>query len=88
MADVCLFALLQIKVSVVRREEDEDEEEASSPLTCEECGRSDRGHQLLMCIHCDSGYNVALVHFDIFNSSVYVLLTCSYGAHSCGAAAG
>ncbi|XP_075898032.1 PHD and RING finger domain-containing protein 1-like isoform X2 [Nelusetta ayraudi] len=38
----------KIKVSVVQREEDEDEEEASSPLTCEECGRCDRGHQLLM----------------------------------------
>lgn len=60
-----LFAFLQIKMSAVQREKD-DEEEASSPLTCEECGRCDRGHQLLMCTQCDSGYNVALVHFDLF----------------------
>ncbi|XP_010776537.1 PHD and RING finger domain-containing protein 1-like [Notothenia coriiceps] len=41
-----------------RREEDDDEEEESPAVICEECGRSDRRHRLLVCIHCDSGYHM------------------------------
>uniref|UniRef100_A0A672H4I4 PHD-type domain-containing protein n=1 Tax=Salarias fasciatus TaxID=181472 RepID=A0A672H4I4_SALFA len=29
-----------------------------SPVVCEECGRSDRTHHLLVCLHCDSGYHM------------------------------
>lgn len=39
-------------------EEEEEEEERSSAVICEECGRSDRRHRLLVCIHCDSGYHI------------------------------
>lgn len=52
------FVLLQIKVNAPKRK-DEDEEEASSPVICEECGRSDRRHRLLVCIQCDSGYDIS-----------------------------
>ncbi|KAK2851840.1 hypothetical protein Q5P01_008116 [Channa striata] len=49
----------KIKVSVQQKDDDElDQELASNAVNCEECGRSDRGHQLIMCIHCDSGYHM------------------------------
>ncbi|XP_040008224.1 PHD and RING finger domain-containing protein 1-like isoform X2 [Xiphias gladius] len=47
----------KIKVRAQRRHAD-DEEEVSDPVICEECGRSDRGHRLLVCVHCDSGYHM------------------------------
>lgn len=67
MKDVVVFAPLQIKVSAVCREvDDDDEEEARSPLTCEECGRTDRGHQLLVCTQCDSGYYIVAAPYFLF----------------------
>ncbi|KAK2897222.1 hypothetical protein Q8A73_013602 [Channa argus] len=49
----------KIKVSTQKKEDDgDDEEEASNTVICEECERSDRGHRLLMCIQCDSGYHM------------------------------
>lgn len=56
-----LFVLLQIKVRTHKKDDDdeeEEEEERSSAVICEECGRSDRRHRLLVCIHCDSGYDI------------------------------
>lgn len=51
--------LLQIKVRTKKKEDDDNEEEGtSSAVICEECGRSDRRHRLLVCIHCDSGYGI------------------------------
>ena len=53
--------LLQIKVRTKKKreeEDDDDEEEESPAVICEECGRSDRRHRLLVCIHCDSGYGI------------------------------
>ncbi|KAG7520070.1 PHD and RING finger domain-containing protein 1-like [Solea senegalensis] len=47
----------EIKVKPVKRDSD-DEEQASDAVICEECGRSDRRQQLLVCIHCDSGYHM------------------------------
>uniref|UniRef100_A0A3Q3LBA9 PHD-type domain-containing protein n=1 Tax=Mastacembelus armatus TaxID=205130 RepID=A0A3Q3LBA9_9TELE len=46
----------KIKVRVQEKDGD-DEEELGDAVICEECGRSDRRHQLLMCIDCDSGYH-------------------------------
>ncbi|CAK6975379.1 PHD and RING finger domain-containing protein 1-like [Scomber scombrus] len=50
----------KIKVKTHRKEDDDDddEEERSHAVICEECGRSDRRHRLLVCIHCDSGYHM------------------------------
>ncbi|XP_054465858.1 PHD and RING finger domain-containing protein 1-like [Anoplopoma fimbria] len=49
----------KIKVRSKKREDnDGDEEEGSNSVICEECGRSDRPHRLLVCIHCDSGYHM------------------------------
>ncbi|XP_031701406.1 PHD and RING finger domain-containing protein 1-like [Anarrhichthys ocellatus] len=50
----------KIKVRTKKREDDDDEEEeeGNNTVICEECGRSDRRHRLLMCIHCDSGYHM------------------------------
>uniref|UniRef100_A0A3Q0S9W1 RING-type domain-containing protein n=1 Tax=Amphilophus citrinellus TaxID=61819 RepID=A0A3Q0S9W1_AMPCI len=31
-------------------------EESSAAVICEECGRGDRRHRLLVCVLCDSGY--------------------------------
>uniref|UniRef100_A0A3B4TH32 PHD and ring finger domains 1 n=1 Tax=Seriola dumerili TaxID=41447 RepID=A0A3B4TH32_SERDU len=41
-----------------KKKDANDEEEASDAVICEECGRSDRRHRLLVCIHCDSGYHM------------------------------
>ncbi|XP_078111900.1 PHD and RING finger domain-containing protein 1-like [Sander vitreus] len=51
----------KIKVRTKKKEEDDDdddEEEGSNAVICEECGRSDRRHRLLVCIRCDSGYHM------------------------------
>ncbi|XP_049920804.1 PHD and RING finger domain-containing protein 1-like [Epinephelus moara] len=49
----------KIKVRTKIRDEDDDGEEwGSNTVICEECGRSDRRHRLLVCIHCDSGYHM------------------------------
>lgn len=49
----------KIKVSVRKNEDGGDEEEGSSAaVICEECGRGDRRHRLLVCILCDSGYHM------------------------------
>ncbi|XP_063764874.1 PHD and RING finger domain-containing protein 1-like isoform X2 [Eleginops maclovinus] len=49
----------KIKVRTKKKgEDDHDEEEESQAVTCEECGRSDRRHRLLVCTHCDSGYHM------------------------------
>ncbi|XP_054645883.1 PHD and RING finger domain-containing protein 1-like [Dunckerocampus dactyliophorus] len=45
----------KIKVMVVKN--DDEEEGASGIIVCEQCGRSDGTRQLLVCIHCDSGYH-------------------------------
>ncbi|XP_017274729.1 PHD and RING finger domain-containing protein 1 isoform X1 [Kryptolebias marmoratus] len=47
----------QIRVTPERKDGD-DEEEGVSPVICEECGRSDRRHRLLLCARCDSGFHV------------------------------
>lgn len=53
-----VFVLPQIKVSIRKNEDGGDEEEGSSAaVICEECGRGDRRHRLLVCILCDSGYD-------------------------------
>ncbi|XP_019962071.2 PHD and RING finger domain-containing protein 1-like [Paralichthys olivaceus] len=50
---------VQKKIKVKTQNEDvDDDEEASDAVICEECGRSDRRHQLLVCTHCDSGYHM------------------------------
>ena len=66
-----LFVLLQIKVRTHKRDDDDDEEERSNAVICEQCGRSDRSHRLLVCIHCDSGYDITLQ----YSMSLEVLFT-------------
>ena len=56
LAEVSVW--LQFKVSAQKKEE--DEEEGTSRVICERCGRSDRVHQLLVCVRCDSGYDFRL----------------------------
>ncbi|XP_055366020.1 PHD and RING finger domain-containing protein 1-like isoform X2 [Betta splendens] len=46
------------KIKVKLPKKDDDEEEAAEAVICEECGRSDRRHRLLMCTGCDSGYHM------------------------------
>ncbi|XP_029362729.1 PHD and RING finger domain-containing protein 1-like [Echeneis naucrates] len=47
---------IQKKIKVRTPKQDGDDEgEASNAVICEECGRSDRRHRLLVCIQCDSG---------------------------------
>ncbi|XP_042348211.1 PHD and RING finger domain-containing protein 1-like [Plectropomus leopardus] len=48
----------KIKVRTKKKDEDDEEEEGSNAVICEECGRSDRRHRLLVCTHCDSGYHI------------------------------
>ncbi|XP_029291538.1 PHD and RING finger domain-containing protein 1-like isoform X2 [Cottoperca gobio] len=49
----------KIKVKTKTKEDEEEEEEGrSNNVICEECGRSNRRHRLLVCIHCDSGYHM------------------------------
>lgn len=55
-----LVLLLQIKVRGRKKEADDDDDEEEEPgaadaVICEECGRSDRRHRLLVCRYCDSG---------------------------------
>nr|XP_046253802.1 PHD and RING finger domain-containing protein 1-like isoform X2 [Scatophagus argus] len=58
----------EIKVKMQKKDDDnDDEEEGSSTVICEECGRSDRRHRLLVCIQCDSGY-----HMDCLTPSLNV----------------
>ncbi|XP_077945349.1 PHD and RING finger domain-containing protein 1 isoform X3 [Gasterosteus aculeatus] len=51
----------KIKVKTNKREDDydeeEEEEEGNNTVICEECGRGDRRHRLLVCTRCDSGYH-------------------------------
>ncbi|XP_062419906.1 PHD and RING finger domain-containing protein 1-like [Pungitius pungitius] len=51
----------KIKVKANKREEDydedEEEEERNDTVICEECGRGDRTHQLLVCTRCDAGFH-------------------------------
>ncbi|KAM8755401.1 PHD and RING finger domain-containing protein 1-like isoform 1-T1 [Acanthopagrus schlegelii] len=48
-----------IRVKTPKKDDDEDEEEeGSSAVICEECGRSDRRHRLLVCTRCDSGHHM------------------------------
>lgn len=64
-----VFVLPQIKVSVRKNEDGGDEEEGSSAaVICEECGRGDRRHRLLVCILCDSGYDFTC--FDCRDSTL------------------
>uniref|UniRef100_A0A665UP00 RING-type domain-containing protein n=1 Tax=Echeneis naucrates TaxID=173247 RepID=A0A665UP00_ECHNA len=50
---------IQKKIKVRTPKQDGDDEgEASNAVICEECGRSDRRHRLLVCIQCDSGYGI------------------------------
>ncbi|XP_073325768.1 PHD and RING finger domain-containing protein 1-like [Pagrus major] len=51
----------KIKVKTQKKDADDDEEEeeeGSNAAICEECGRSDRRHRLLVCIRCDSGHHM------------------------------
>ncbi|KAG7221667.1 hypothetical protein INR49_000034, partial [Caranx melampygus] len=51
----------KIKVETPRKDADEEEEEeeaAAGAVFCEECGRSDRRHRLLVCTQCDSGFHM------------------------------
>lgn len=62
------FVLLQIKVKTPKKDADdelEEEEEGSNAVICEECGRSDRRHRLLVCTRCDSGYGMT-IHSQVF----------------------
>lgn len=58
-----LLVPLQIKVRMQKKVDDDDdeEEEGSNAVICEECGRSDRRHQLLVCTQCDSGYDIKVL---------------------------
>ncbi|KAL6119441.1 uncharacterized protein ACO6RY_04015 [Pungitius sinensis] len=49
----------KIKVKANKREEDydEEEEERNNTVICEECGRGDRTHQLLVCTRCDASFH-------------------------------
>lgn len=75
-----LFAvLLQIKVKTNKREDDydeeEEEEEKNNTVICEECGRGDRRHRLLVCTRCDSGYDTAvLCSFHLQGIHTYILI--------------
>ncbi|XP_056279290.1 PHD and RING finger domain-containing protein 1-like [Pseudoliparis swirei] len=66
---------IKVRTAKVEDEEYDEEEEGSNRVMCEECGRSDRRHRLLMCIHCDSGY-----HMDCLTPS---LNTCPEGDWVC-----
>uniref|UniRef100_A0A3P8WKI5 RING-type domain-containing protein n=1 Tax=Cynoglossus semilaevis TaxID=244447 RepID=A0A3P8WKI5_CYNSE len=47
---------IQNKIKVQsKKEETEVEEPTGGAVHCDECGRSDRRRQMLVCIHCDSG---------------------------------
>lgn len=49
----------KIKVRIRKKDDgDDEEEESSAAVICEECGRGDRRHRLLVCILCDSGYHM------------------------------
>ncbi|XP_026222865.1 PHD and RING finger domain-containing protein 1-like isoform X2 [Anabas testudineus] len=48
----------KIKVSPPKKNADDGEEETDDAVVCEQCGRSDGRHQLLLCVHCDSGYHM------------------------------
>ncbi|XP_044066740.1 PHD and RING finger domain-containing protein 1-like isoform X2 [Siniperca chuatsi] len=54
----CTGGDIQKKIKVKTQKKDDDEEEGSNAVVCEECGRSNRRHQLLVCIQCDSGYHM------------------------------
>ncbi|XP_035500967.2 PHD and RING finger domain-containing protein 1-like isoform X1 [Scophthalmus maximus] len=61
----CAGGVVQKKIKVRGRkkeaDEDDDEEEepgAADAVFCEECGRSDRRHRLLVCRYCDSGFHM------------------------------
>lgn len=54
----CPGGAIQKKIKVRAQEKNADEQEGSNTVICEECGRSDRRHRLLVCIHCDSGYHL------------------------------
>ncbi|XP_008286488.1 PHD and RING finger domain-containing protein 1-like [Stegastes partitus] len=46
----------EIRVSPRKQDDDDDdEEEETLAVFCEECGRSDRRPQMLVCMCCDSG---------------------------------
>lgn len=49
---------IQKKIKVTAKINDDNEEGGSNPVICEECGRSDRTHHLLVCLHCDSGFHM------------------------------
>ncbi|XP_016891270.1 PHD and RING finger domain-containing protein 1-like isoform X2 [Cynoglossus semilaevis] len=50
---------IQNKIKVQsKKEETEVEEPTGGAVHCDECGRSDRRRQMLVCIHCDSGYHM------------------------------
>ncbi|KAF7666118.1 hypothetical protein LDENG_00120790 [Lucifuga dentata] len=55
---------IQQKIEVKKQKKVIDAEEERDGIICEECGRSDRRHRLLVCIQCDSGY-----HMDCLTSS-------------------
>ncbi|XP_035512774.1 PHD and RING finger domain-containing protein 1-like [Morone saxatilis] len=58
----------KIKVRTQKKTTDDgDEEEESNAFICEECGRSDRRHRLLVCTQCDSGY-----HMDCLTPSLNI----------------
>ncbi len=69
-----LFVLLQIKVKMQKKnvDDDDEEEERNNLVICEECGRSDRRHCLLVCSQCDSGYDT----YHNMHSSFYL---CCFG---------
>lgn len=48
----------KIKVETPIKNDEDEEEEATGAVFCEECGRSDRRHRLLVCTQCDSGYHM------------------------------
>ncbi|XP_036960694.1 PHD and RING finger domain-containing protein 1-like isoform X3 [Acanthopagrus latus] len=55
----CILQWSQIRVKTPKKDDDEEEEEeGSSAVICEECGRSDRRHRLLVCTRCDSGHHM------------------------------
>ncbi|KAI3357754.1 hypothetical protein L3Q82_016160 [Scortum barcoo] len=53
---------IQKKIKVRTRktvdDDEEEEEDGSNAVICEECGRSDCRHRLLVCTQCDSGYHM------------------------------
>ncbi|KAM3616974.1 uncharacterized protein V6R79_000388 [Siganus canaliculatus] len=67
----------KINVKAPKHASDDEEDEGRNAVICEECGRSDRSHRLLVCTQCDSGYHIDCLRPPVNTEGEWICPECA-----------